>query len=150
MTSIESDEFLPHRPALVWSALTDPELLGRWLMANDFEARVGHRFTFRTDPVPAQGFTGVIECEVLRVDPPRELAISWASAHLDTTVTWRLVPEGDGTRLFLTHDGFDESDPRQALTMKILGGGWRGHLVGRMRELLVELDAGDQLSGTGG
>jgi uncharacterized protein YndB with AHSA1/START domain len=141
MTAIETDTFLPHRPETVWRALTDSELLGRWLMSNDFRPIVGHRFTFTTSPVPAQGFTGVIECEVLELDPPRILSISWASAHLDTIVTWRLEPEGTGTRLFLTHDGFDENDPRQAVTIRTLGGGWSGHLVTRLRTLLTELDA---------
>jgi hypothetical protein len=31
-------------------------------MPNDFEPRVGHRFTFRTDPVPAHGFDGIVRC----------------------------------------------------------------------------------------
>lgn len=136
MTAIESDEFLPHSPATVWRALTDSALLSEWLMLNDFEPVVGHRFTFTTDPVPAQGFTGVIDCEVLELDPPRVLKISWASAHLDTTVEWRLEAEGNGTRLFLTHDGFDESDAAQAITLKILSGGWRGHLLTRLNALL--------------
>ena len=140
MTAIETDEFLPHPPALAWRALTDPALLATWLMDNDFRPVVGHRFTFTTQPVPAQGFTGVIDCEVLEVDPPRTLKISWASAHLDSTVEWRLEPEGTGTRLFLTHDGFDESDPAQAITLKTLGGGWRGHIAARLRAVLGELD----------
>ena len=49
--SIRTATFFPHPPDKVWRALTDPELLGAWLMPNDFQARVGHRFTFRTDPV---------------------------------------------------------------------------------------------------
>jgi uncharacterized protein YndB with AHSA1/START domain len=138
VTAIETAEFLPHRPQLVWRALTDPVLLGRWLMDNDFEPIVGHHFTFSTRPVPAQGFTGVIDCEVLELDPPRRLKISWASGHLDTTVEWRLEVEGRGTRLFLKHDGFDETDPVQAATLKTLGGGWRGHMVSRLRAVLEE------------
>jgi uncharacterized protein YndB with AHSA1/START domain len=141
VTAIETDEFLPHPPELVWNALTEPALLARWLMDNDFQPIVGHRFTFTTRPVPAQGFTGVIDCEVLEIDPPHTLKISWASAHLETTVEWRLEPQGNGTRLFLTHDGFDETDPIQAITLKTLGGGWRGHMVTRMRTVLDELDA---------
>jgi uncharacterized protein YndB with AHSA1/START domain len=136
VTAIDTADFLPHPPELVWHALTDPVLLGQWLMPNDFEPTVGHHFTFTTQPVPAQGFTGVIDCEVLELDPPRRLKITWVSGHLDTTVEWRLEAEGRGTRLFLRHDGFDEADPRQALTLKTLGGGWRGHMIGRLREVL--------------
>ena len=65
MSSIVTDSFLPHPPAKVWNALTDPALLAAWLMPNDFVPALGHRFTFQTEPVPAQGFDGVIRCEVL-------------------------------------------------------------------------------------
>src|ERR1019366_2653759 len=59
-----------------------------------------------------------------------------AAEPLDTTVTWRLVPEGTGTRLLITHDGFDDTDPAQQAAMKILGGGWQRHLARRMLSVL--------------
>jgi uncharacterized protein YndB with AHSA1/START domain len=65
--AIHTDAFLPYPPQKVWRALTDPGLLASWLMPNDFEPRVGHRFTFRTDPVPAHGFDGIVRCEVLEL-----------------------------------------------------------------------------------
>ena len=91
--AIRTDSFFPHPPEKVWRALTNPELLASWLMPNDFEPRVGHQFTFRTDPVPAHGFDGIIRCEVLELRRPGD-GISWAGGGLDTTVTWDLVPEG--------------------------------------------------------
>jgi uncharacterized protein YndB with AHSA1/START domain len=139
VSAIESDVFLPRPPATVWRALTEPDLLGAWLMPNDFAPVIGHTFTFQAEPVPSQGFDGMIACEVLTVDPGRTLAISWRSSGLDSTVTWRLEPEGRGTRLFLTHDGFDDADPRQLLVKGILGGGWRGHLVSRLETLVDSL-----------
>ena len=66
--AIRTDSFFPHPPEKVWRALTDPELLASWLMPNDFEPRVGHQFTFRTDPVPAHDFDGIVRCEVLELD----------------------------------------------------------------------------------
>ena len=138
--AICTDTFLPHPPERVWRALTDPDLLGRWLMPNDFQSRVGHHFTFRTDPVPGAGFDGVIQCEVLALDPPLLLRISWATAGgIDTTVNWRLAPEGRGTRLFLVHEGFDETDPQQAV-QRILDGGWRSHIARRLEEVLAALE----------
>ncbi len=68
--AIETGAFLPHPPAKVWRSLTVPDLPASWLMPNDFRAEVGHRFTFRTDPVPAQGFDGIVHCEVLALEPP--------------------------------------------------------------------------------
>ncbi len=137
MSSIVTDSFLPHPPAKVWNALTDPVLLAEWLMPNDFVPLVGHRFTFETEPVPAHGFDGVIQCEVLELDPESELRIAWHGGSLVSTVTWRLEREGTGTRLFLTHDGFDDSDPGQVLTKQILGGGWNGKIRSRLEQLLT-------------
>jgi uncharacterized protein YndB with AHSA1/START domain len=135
--AIRTDSFFPHPPEKVWRALTDPELLASWLMLNDFEPRVGHQFTFRTDPVPAHGFDGIVRCEVLELVRPRRPRISWAGGGLDTTVTWDLVPEGRGTRLLLSHEGFNEDDPGQQATMRVLGGGWAGHLARRLGHALA-------------
>lgn len=139
MSSIRTDLLLPQDPATVWRALTDPTLLAEWLMPNDFAPTVGHRFTFTTDPVPAHGFDGRIDCEVLMIDPPHRLTISWSGGNLDTTVTWTLTPERTGTRLRLIHDGFDDTDPVQTITKKILGGGWSGHLAQRLGATLAKL-----------
>jgi len=136
MAAIEVDQFLSRPPERVWQALTDPELLARWLMPNDFRPAVGHQFTFRTEPVPEHGFDGIVHCQVLDLDPPRLLRFSWRGGRLDTEVSWRLVPEGTGTRLLITHDGFDDTDPAQQMTMGILGGGWRGILVNRLSAVL--------------
>ena len=132
---IRVDAFLAHPPEKVWRALTDPALLAAWLMPNDFQPRLGHRFTFRTDPAP--GFNGIVHCEVLDLRPLELLRISWrGGSGIDTTVTWQLVAEGRGTRLFLTHDGFDETDPGQEAVRRMLDGGWRGHLVRRLEQTL--------------
>ena len=139
MSGIETDLFLPQQPEQVWMALTDPALLAKWLMPNNFAPTVGHHFTFTTEPVPSQHFDGIINCEVLALEPTSLLTISWKGGNLDSTVTWRLAQEGTGTRLFLRHDGFDDSDPTQRATKKILGGGWKGHLAKRLEQTLATL-----------
>jgi uncharacterized protein YndB with AHSA1/START domain len=107
-------------------ALTDPELLGRWLMPNDFKLERGHRFTFRTTPMPAVGFDGVVRCRVLAMEDLRLLRLSWCGGRgLDSTLTWRLEPEGLGTRLFLEHTGFDPDNPIQRRAHERMGNGWR-------------------------
>jgi uncharacterized protein YndB with AHSA1/START domain len=50
---------------------------------------------------------------------------------LDSTVTFRLEPEGTGTQLFILPEGFDLRDPYQAASRRILGTGWQA-MPGRM------------------
>jgi uncharacterized protein YndB with AHSA1/START domain len=137
--TVRVDQFLAQPPARVWRALTDPDLLARWLMPNDFRPVVGHRFSFRTEPRPEAGFDGVAHCQVLELERERLLRISWAGGHLDTTVTWRLEPEGRGTRLFVEQDGFDPDDPVQRQAREVMGGGWSSHLMRRLAACLAEL-----------
>lgn len=133
--TIKADQLLPHPPARVWRALTDPALLGRWLMQNDFQPVVGHTFTLDT------GAWGATHCEVLALEPTSLLRISWKNPPLDTTVTWRLVPEGAGTRLYVEHAGFDLDDPRQRFAFDGMSGGWGGQIAPRLAEVLDSLAA---------
>jgi uncharacterized protein YndB with AHSA1/START domain len=124
----------PDPPETVWRALTDPTSLAEWLMPNDFQPRVGHRFQFRVER--ARGWSGVVDCTVLVLEPPRKLSYSWRSGKLDTVVTWTLEPSGTGTRLTLAHTGF--RGPRNVATSYLLGRGWRTHLLaGRLPALLA-------------
>ena len=138
-TAIRVVDFLPHPPAVVWRALTTPDLLAQWLMPNDFAPAVGHRFTFRTDPIPATHFSGVIACEVLELSEPELLVISWAdeSAENDmtTTVTFRLEVYDGGTRLSLAQEGFRADHPGDQMARKIMGGGWGGRMFRRLAEV---------------
>jgi uncharacterized protein YndB with AHSA1/START domain len=143
-TAIRVVDFLPHPPAVVWHALTTPELLARWLMPNDFVPVVGHRFTFRTDPIPATRFSGVITCEVRELREPELLVISWADEAVEndmaTTVTFRLEAYDGGTRLRLAHEGFRADHPGDPRARKLRGGGWGGRMVRRLAEVAGEAD----------
>lgn len=145
-TAVHVDEFLPFPPDRVWDALTDSDLLARWLMPNDFKPVVGHRFTMTAKPNPHTGFSGTVRCEVLELRPVELLSISWADADRadpwETVVTWTLRPEGRGTRLFLEHRGFDPDDPVHQLTRAIMGGGWRSMTFRRIRSVLANPGGG--------
>jgi uncharacterized protein YndB with AHSA1/START domain len=140
-TAVHVDEFLPYSPERVWVALTDPDLMARWLMPNDFKPVVGHRFTLTAKPNPRTNFSGTVRCEVLELRPEQLLRISWADADeanpVQTEVTWTLRPEGRGTRLFLAHRGFDPDDPVHQLARTIMDGGWRTMMFRRMRAVLA-------------
>jgi len=118
VTDIELDQFIAREPAAVWRALTEPELLARWWAVGDIKPIVGHRFTLD------MGSWGQQPCEVLEVESGRLLSYTFAEGVLDTTVTWRLEPEGAGTRLFLRHAGFVEG----STAWQGMGSGWPGLL----------------------
>jgi uncharacterized protein YndB with AHSA1/START domain len=129
--AITVDQFLPHAPARVWRALTDPGQLAQWLMPNTFKPEVGHRFTFDA------GAWGHTQCEVLAVEPERLLRISWRNDGLDTVVTWQLVPEGSGTRLLLEHKGFNTQDAVQRAAHEAMSRGWRVDIANALDAFLT-------------
>jgi uncharacterized protein YndB with AHSA1/START domain len=126
---------LPHAPEIVWKTLTTAELIGRWLMPNDFVAAVGKTFTFRTKPMG--DWDGVVHCEVLEVVPNRKLVYSWKGgsdsnpnygARLDTVVTWTLTPVSGGTHLRMVHAGF--RSPGNDFAFDAMSPGWGRVLQG--------------------
>jgi uncharacterized protein YndB with AHSA1/START domain len=124
MSEIVLETVYGHSPDRVWRALTDPKELGAWLMPNDFIPTVGHRFQFKFGL--QLGWRGIVDCEVLEVDPPRRLAYSWQGdpKHRVTTVTWTLTPTPEGcTRLKLEHSGFRGLGG--TLLKRMLGSGWK-------------------------
>ncbi|WP_030176173.1 SRPBCC family protein [Streptomyces sp. NRRL S-813] len=129
--AIDLERFLPHPPAAVWNALTDPELHARWWAAGDVKPVVGHRFTLD------MGNFGKQPCEVTEVEDRRLLVYRFAEGSLDTTITWRLEPEGEGTRLRLTHAGFDLDSPMGRQAYDGMGNGWP-HVLDRLVSLLGE------------
>jgi uncharacterized protein YndB with AHSA1/START domain len=132
-TSIRKEAFYPLPPEKVWVALTDRRALAEWLMPNNFEPIVGHKFRFQVDPMAGCGH--MTECEVLEIDPPKKLVWSWMPVHKKphppgtkpATVTWTLIPENNGTRLVLEHVGLEVHPWWQRLGLRF---GW-GTMVKR-------------------
>jgi uncharacterized protein YndB with AHSA1/START domain len=99
---IERD--VPQPQEKIWRALTQSALVEEWLMKNDFQPVVGHRFNFRSTPVP--GWDGVIACEVLVVEPSSRLSYSWGTMGMVSMVAWTLTPTKDGTHVRMEQTGF--------------------------------------------
>lgn len=88
-----------------WAALTDSSKLAKWITENDFKPIVGHRFQFRHEP--SEYWDGIVDGEVLIVEPPNRLSYSWATGDERHTVTWTLHDLGDGkVNLHLEQTGF--------------------------------------------
>ena len=104
--SVVVERAIPHPPEKIWRALTRPDLIEQWLMANDFAPVAQHRFTFRAD-------WGAVECQVLVVEPNSVLSYTWAAYGLDSVVTWTLIPTSTGTTLRMEQSGF-RPDQEQA------------------------------------
>jgi uncharacterized protein YndB with AHSA1/START domain len=90
--SVVIERELPHPAEKVWRALTEGALIKEWLLDNNFKPVVGHRFQFRATPVG--GWSGVVESEVLVVEPITRLSYRWESMGLETVVVWTLRPNG--------------------------------------------------------
>jgi uncharacterized protein YndB with AHSA1/START domain len=121
--SVVVERDFAHPPEKIWRALTQPHLIEEWLMKNNFSPVVGHRFNLRGE------WGGVLDCEVLVIEPNRTLSYAWNFAHedpafaLQSVVTFTLEPTAGGVRLRMEQSGF-RPDQKQAF-----GGakaGWNG------------------------
>ena len=108
--SLVVEREMPQPPEKVWRALTQAPLIEAWLMQNDFQPVVGHKFNFRATPMPH--WNGVTDCEVLIVEPNRRLSYSWNASGaeeaggLKTVVTWTLTPTAGGVLVRMEQSGF--------------------------------------------
>ncbi|HZF67913.1 MAG TPA: SRPBCC domain-containing protein [Gemmatirosa sp.] len=103
---------LPHPPAKVWRALTDPALLAEWLLpVVGLELVPGAAFTFRAQAYP--GWDGTVSCRMLEIEPERTLRYTWSVPFLETVVTFTLAPTASGTRLSVMQSGFTPDQKRE-------------------------------------
>ena len=102
------ERLFPHPPGKLWRALTEGPLLEQWMMSNDFAPVVGRKFQFRAEPKP--NWNGVVDCEVLVVDPSQRLSYNWgvggSESGLQWVVDWTLTPAEGGTHVRMEQSGF--------------------------------------------
>lgn len=119
----------------VWRYLTEAELRQKWFMGGT-DATAGGEFHLVVDhdklsddenvPYPENyaAFKGTVWTEkVLRYEPPR-LFVTTFQGGKNGTVTYELIPAGEGTRLVLTHSGIVSGTGAQDF-----GSGWTSHLA---------------------
>ena len=125
---------LHHPPEKVWRALTDPELLGEWLLpVIGLELEPGAAFTFKTQPYP--GWDGTVNCRFVEIEPHRKLSYAWTVPFLDTVVTFTLAPTALGTRLSIVQSGFTPDQKRESGGARY---GWK-MMGGKLIDLLERI-----------
>ena len=125
MLSVVVEREIAFPPEKIWCALTQPHLIEAWLMKNDFEPVVDHRFNFRAD-------WGAVDCQVMAVEPNKTLSYAWAAYGLESVVAWTLTPTSTGTHLRMEQSGFR---PDQQRAYQGARGGWQQFFAGLERVL---------------
>lgn len=109
--TVSLDRLLDAAPADVWSALTEPERIGRWLWpvvqwpddpARERALQVGDRFVLGDENLPE----GQNVMDVLELDPGRRIAFSWGPQG--ESVRFEIEPTDDGTLLRLRQSATQE------------------------------------------
>jgi len=132
--SVIIEREMPHPPEKIWRALTQGHLIEEWLMANDFQPVVEHKFTLRAPPVP--NWNGIVDCEVLVVEPHSRLSYRWGSMGLKSVVAWTLTPTKAGTHVRMEQSGFPSEE---GAYYKGANYGWQ-KFIGNLERVLAGLD----------
>jgi uncharacterized protein YndB with AHSA1/START domain len=141
--TIRLERLLDAPPEKVWRYLTEAELRREWFMGGT-DATPGGEFELLNDhdnlsdepnvPYPESyaPYKGRTWNErVLRFEPPHLLETTFQGGQ-NGRVTFELFPEGERTRLILTHSGIQSGTGFQDF-----GGGWNSHMI-VLQERLAE------------
>ncbi|WEX08964.1 SRPBCC domain-containing protein [Chelativorans sp. AA-79] len=127
--SIVVEREVPHPPEKIWRALTQPHLIEEWLMKNNFEPVVEHRFDLSAD-------WGTVDCQVQTAEPNRMLSYTWDTKDLRSVVTWTLTRTSTGTLLRMEQTGFRPDQQPYYRGAKV---GWPRFLAA-LEQVLARMD----------
>lgn len=89
----------------IWQALTEPSQMKEWYFdVHDFELVVGNTFYFY-EPGENKKFRHL--CTILEIKPNQKFSHTWTYPELSkgkSVVTWNLHPQGEFTKVILTHE----------------------------------------------
>jgi len=108
----------------VWKALTDVDQMREWYFnLKEFKPQIGFEFEF---VVEHEGTSYHHLCRVTEVVPQKRIAYTWRykGEPGNSLVTIELSPEGEKTRLKLTHTGIDTFPKTPAYERKNFESGW--------------------------
>lgn len=113
----------------VWDAITNVEKMRQWYFdLEDFKPQVGFSFEFSA---ACDGISYLHTCKVTEVESGKKISYSWKYKEYegDSHVTWELFPDGETTKLVLTHKGLETFPPLKDFTRESFTGGWT-HFLG--------------------
>lgn len=98
-----------HAPvSIVWRAITDKNEMKKWYFdLTEFKPEIGFEFHFTGGR--ENGIQYVHNCRITEAEPNKKLTYSWSYEGYagESFVSFELFPEGNNTRLVLTHSGLD-------------------------------------------
>jgi uncharacterized protein YndB with AHSA1/START domain len=121
----------------VWTALTDVNEMRQWYFdLKEFKPQVGFEFEF---VVEHEGNSYHHLCRVTEVVLQKKIAYSWRYKDEpgDSLVTIELSPEGEKTRLKLTHSGIETFPKTPSYARKNFEAGWTA-IIGTELKQFVE------------
>ena len=92
----------------VWKAITDKEDMKQWYFdIEGFKPEIGSEFRFYGEK---DGRKFLHLCRVTKVEVNKKLSYTWMYEEhpVETLVHFELFPEGNKTRLRLTHEGLEK------------------------------------------
>jgi uncharacterized protein YndB with AHSA1/START domain len=110
----------------VWKALTDVQEMRQWYFdLKEFKPEVGFEFEF---VVEHEGNKYHHLCKITEVSPQKKIAYTWRYKGEvgESLVTIELSPDGDKTRLKLTHKGLETFPKTPAFARENFEAGWTG------------------------
>lgn len=118
--TVRLERTLDALPDEVWSALTEPGQLRRWLAPAEIDARAEGELTIDFGGQPDGG---VVHGTIRVFDPPRTLEYDWTeTGDRRSIVRFELKAAGEATKLTLTHSLLQDGEVAN------FAAGWFAHL----------------------
>ena len=120
----------------VWEALTNVDQMRQWYFdLKDFMPEIGFEFEF---VVEHEGNTYHHLCKVTEVIPQKKIAYTWRykGEPGNSLVTFELFPEGNKTRLKLTHTGIETFPKTPAYARKNFEAGWTAIIGSELKQFV--------------
>ena len=121
----------------IWEALTDNDHMRKWYFdISTFKPQLGFEFQFEGG---SEDQTYVHLCKITEIIPEEKLQYSWRYANYpgNSLVTFELFPEGDRTKIKVTHEGLETFPEGRVFSKESFTNGWN-QIIGKNLKDFVE------------